>query len=257
MADVPAVTWRSLSPPARRAFEIGLAWAESGSKESPLVRSEDLLLGLDRAERAASESQQLLSHLGLRREDLVSALARGRDAPKRVKPLDELPALSPHAQEVLRAAGDLHGPPAPAKMRMVPRHLFGGILAVEESFAYRALERVVGEGISLEALRTAYPAFLALGPKARFRDFLRERFPARPATKLPPEPPSAAPAERPSPLALVEHEGTAAGVAVAPDLVVTTLEGLTAISFRPEPSTGVTVILADGSRADALVQAFA
>jgi hypothetical protein len=164
----------------RSAFEWAAAsTVESGgipSKE-PAVVAGALLIGVIRSHDGRSEPEALLEHFGRTRDELFEVLEKvigGGKTPEAQfevdpratspRPLDDFPWLSNSVEEILRVSSELAASAdlAPDGQLHLPT-LFGGILHVEDTSAYRALVEVLGGVVSMREVRESYLDFLKLG----------------------------------------------------------------------------------------------
>ena len=159
MATAVSVSWEELSSSTRDAFALAVGCL-TGSPQAQLQESEDLgvallpsgalLVGIFLSHDGTSEEEQLLEHFGRSRQDLERALVETTPAGPETVPfdptvkrwvrLDDVPALMPDAEEILRIALDLARSKHPPPRTLPLRFLFGGVLHASSSDAYRALE---------------------------------------------------------------------------------------------------------------------
>jgi len=199
MTDAISITWDELSSSTQAAFQFAAGIATGPERQGseatvpvPAVSSRMLLVGIaDAHPDPASVNRNnplldLLAHYSLGRVDMDAELAaewRTRTIPwnparHRRFTLVDLPPLRGHAPQVMQAARELMlGVQNPPK-RLPLRCLFGGIVMVPESGAFRSLQSLLGHRTNLPAIREAYPEFLELPDDVRFADFLGDRFPS-------------------------------------------------------------------------------
>src|SRR6266545_3741044 len=199
MTDAISIAWDELSSSTQAAFQFAAGIATGPERQGseatvpvPAVSSRMLLVGIaDAHPDPASVNRNnplldLLAHYSLGRVDMDAELAaewRTRTIPwnparHRRFTLVDLPPLRGHAPQVMQAARELMlGVQNPPK-RLPLRCLFGGMLMVPESGAFRSLQSLLGHRTNLPAIREAYPEFLELPDDVRFADFLGDRFPS-------------------------------------------------------------------------------
>ena len=198
MTDAISIAWDELSSSTQSAFQFAAGIAAEPERQGseatvpvPAVSSRMLLVGIaDAHPNPASVNRNplldLLAHYSLGRVDMDAELAaewRTRPAPwnparHRRFTLVDLPPLRGHAPQVMQAARELVLGVENQPERLPLRFLFGGMLMVPESGAYRSLQSLLGHRTDLSAIREAYAEFLALPDGVRLADFLGDRFPS-------------------------------------------------------------------------------
>ena len=194
MASTPEVAWGQLSPSSAAAFEFaaGCFVPDEEPKEKdanvapppPKVTSRSLLVGVLESHSKSDlddPAGELLQQFRIARTRLdielqkVWAEQESRFDPtirRRVR-LKVFPPLSDSVSRALALALGLWRTIGPGKPGIPLRYLFGGMLQVPTSGAYRTLEALTGR-VELAAIASAYPTFLGRGRDVRFADFLEE-----------------------------------------------------------------------------------
>jgi hypothetical protein len=171
------VRWGRLSRPAQEVF----GWAAASESPNPRVGTRGVLIGLVRVRGLESEAAQLLRFVDRTPAELFESLQRVRPKPEidanvsgPIK-LTDLPPLTDNARRALDLAFAL---PDDAASPVDVKHLFGGLLDVDQSRAYQALNQVLEDGVPIERIAQTYRAYLAKGGLT-YRDFLQETLGAR------------------------------------------------------------------------------
>ena len=176
-----AVTWEHLSDSAKEAFAWATAVESSGGRRGT-VGTRGLLLGIMRGGGPDSEPDQLARHFGRRREEFFAALQAANPSvpldPAIAEPakLEDFPHLTTNAKHALEEASKLLAQTSSDPL-LEPRHLFGGILLTRRGTGARGLESL--GSIPIQEVRDSYVEYLKSPDAARYRDFLRRRFPPR------------------------------------------------------------------------------
>lgn len=197
MAATTEPAWPDLSSSTQAAFQFaaGLAIEEGPGQatSTPAVSARMLLIGIADAHPDPASAHRnnplldLLLHFSLGRADLDSEVSAwwGAGRPLAMDParhrrrnLTDLPPLKGHAPEVLRAAVGLMSSAQTRPERLPLRYLFGGMLLVPQSGAYRTLDSLLSGRANVPAIAEAYPEFLGQPEGRRFADFLADRFPS-------------------------------------------------------------------------------
>jgi KAP family P-loop domain len=197
MQSVPEVRWEDLSPSSRAAFGFAVGCfvppghaEESAAPPLPKVTSRSLLVGVlesHAGKELDDPAGELLTHFDVSRADLNAELERvwveqaSRFDPSisREVRLDGFPPLSASVVQALAHASRLWQTLGPDQRPVIPlRFLFGGLLNVPDSGAYRTLDAVIEE-VELATIAAVYARFLGAGKDASLATFLEEIAPHR------------------------------------------------------------------------------
>jgi hypothetical protein len=197
MADIAesGPDWSELSPSVQGAFEWAAAATvrtlRSKADDQPMVVASALLFGIIMSHRGSSEPEALLEHFGRTRDQLFEALQRQvqesepAGAPFELDlnvqsphTLDDLPWLSDSVEKILARSWDLAQSLDPAFDGLLHLPiLFGGILEVEDTSAYRALIEVLS-GAPIDKIHESYRKYLEEGrDRPPYTDRLNNLFP--------------------------------------------------------------------------------
>jgi WD40 repeat protein len=163
------------------------AFPDSSISAVPEIHSENLLRGILDSHPGYSGPQQLLEHLGLSRNALEESLSKASgfisgEHPKEPIRLAGMPELSWDSRIILDEGLKLAEEFSREKEKIVHlRHLFGGILFVDESVAHQSLATLLSTStISIAQVHDSYPEFLAGDPSLSYKEFLERRLPLTP-----------------------------------------------------------------------------
>ena len=191
MASSPEVAWGQLSPSSAAAFEFAAGCfmpppkaERSKAARPPQVTSRALLVGILESHSGSDlddPAGELLEQFRIVRKRLneelqqVWAEQESRFDPtiRRRVSLTAFPPLSDNVSRALELASRLWRTIGPGQPGIPLRYLFGGLLQVPNSGAYRSLEALIGR-VELATVVSAYPSYLGRGPEVRLADFLKD-----------------------------------------------------------------------------------
>jgi KAP family P-loop domain/WD domain, G-beta repeat len=157
---VGEVAWSDLD----RDSQDVMRWAKAMEREAVGTRA--MLIGMIRARGDRSEASQTLRAADVRQSALFDALQAAVPAPS-IKPmvamsadLTDMPPLSPNATRALRRAASLRSTLDDPDALISPAHLFGALLDLQGTTAYRGLGVVLPEHASMRQVREVYEAYL-------------------------------------------------------------------------------------------------
>ena len=170
MAHSGVAKWTELPRPVQDVF------ARAAASEQSIVGSRGILIGIMRSGEGEDEPAQLLRHFDVDQPAFFRALQAVRagvtiDASVTgASKLTALPSLTPNATDIFKRADSLR-----ADSKLEPKHIFGGLLQVPESTAYKALATVLDVTI-LSQVAERYSSYLRASDGS-YRTFLQQSFP--------------------------------------------------------------------------------
>jgi hypothetical protein len=166
--------WDQLSDELLHVF----AWAHAVELGDD-VGTRAVLIGIIRAGEGESDPDQLLRAAGISSDQLFTALQEVAPSWQiepyvpMLKPTSRPPVLTPNVVRALQIA-EAKRPRRERDMPLKPSHVFGALLEVRDSTAYRGLARVLGSRISLERVAVDHDNYLNVPNGLSFYDLLRK-----------------------------------------------------------------------------------
>ncbi len=164
--------WNMLSDSLKQAF----GWAHAVEFGDD-VGTRSVLIGIMRASHGESEPEQLLRFTGVSADDLFAAL-QDVSPTWRINPYapmwkkDERPlVVTPNVERALLLA-DAARPAGERGKELEARHVFGALLELPGSTAYRGLAQALGQTVSMPAFAASYRDYLNDASGLPFESFL-------------------------------------------------------------------------------------